>query len=264
MQETRTVYFVGSGPGDPELITLRAKKLVEEADTIIYSGSLLNPRILQYAKKGAQLYDAAIMDREKIYQILHDSANEGKIAIRFHDGDPALFSAIREQIDKLESEGIMCKVVPGVTALFGAAADTNLELTLPGVTQTLIITRAELRTPVPQRESIAELAKHGATMAFYLSVHLIEEVVNEILKSGVYTGKTPAMVVYRATWEDEKIIKGTLGDIAKKTKEAKIIKTALIIVGEAIAPSKYEYSKVYDAKFTHGYRKGIVKEKEKE
>ena len=262
MQETRTVYFVGSGPGDPELITIRAKKLVEEADTIIYSGSLLNPRILQYAKKDAQLYDAAIIDREKIYQILHDSANEGKIAIRFHDGDPALFSAIREQIDKLESEGIMCKVVPGVTALFGAAADTNLELTLPGVTQTLIITRAELRTPVPQRESIAELAKHGATMAFYLSVHLIEEVVNEILKGGVYTGKTPAMVVYRATWEDEKIIKGTLGDIAKKTKEAKIIKTALIIVGEAIAPSKYEYSKVYDAKFTHGYRKGVVKEKE--
>lgn len=262
MQETRTVYFVGSGPGDPELITIRAKKLVEEADTIIYSGSLLNPRILQYAKKGAQLYDAAIIDREKIYQILHDSANEGKIAIRFHDGDPALFSAIREQIDKLESEGIMCKVVPGVTALFGAAADTSLELTLPGVTQTLIITRAELRTPVPQRESIAELAKHGATMAFYLSVHLIEEVVNEILKGGVYTGKTPAMVVYRATWEDEKIIKGTLEDIAKKTKEAKIIKTALIIVGEAIAPSKYEYSKVYDAKFTHGYRKGVVKEKE--
>jgi precorrin-4/cobalt-precorrin-4 C11-methyltransferase len=262
MQETRTVYFVGSGPGDPELITIRAKKLVEEADTIIYSGSLLNPRILQYAKKGAQLYDAAIIDREKIYQILHDSANEGKIAIRFHDGDPALFSTIREQIDKLESEGIMCKVVPGVSALFGAAADTNLELTLPGVTQTLIITRAELRTPVPQRESIAELAKHGATMAFYLSVHLIEEVVNEILKSGVYTGKTPAMVVYRATWDDEKIIKGTLGDIAKKTKEAKIIKTALIIVGEAIAPSKYEYSKVYDAKFTHGYRKGVVKEKE--
>jgi precorrin-4/cobalt-precorrin-4 C11-methyltransferase len=267
MQETRTVYFVGSGPGDPELITLKAKKLVEEADTIIYSGSLLNPRILQYTKKDAQLYDAAIIDREKIYQILHDSANEGKIAIRFHDGDPALFSAIREQIDKLESEGIKCIVVPGVTALFGAAADMNLELTLPGITQTLIITRAELRTPVPQRESIAELAKHGATMAFYLSVHLIEDVVNEILKGGgggVYTEKTPAAVVYRATWEDEKIIKGTLGDIAEKTKEAKIIKTALIIVGEAIAPSKYEYSKVYDSRFTHGYRKGVSKENKKE
>jgi precorrin-4/cobalt-precorrin-4 C11-methyltransferase len=264
MQETRTVYFVGSGPGDPDLITLKAKKLVEEADTIIYSGSLLNPRILQYAKPGVELYDAAIIDREKIYQILHDSANEGKVVLRFHDGDPALFSTIREQIDKLESEGIKCKVVPGVTALFGAAANMSLELTLPGITQTLIITRAELRTPVPKRESIAELSKHGATMAFYLSVHLIGDIVNEILKGGgVYTEKTPAVVVYRATWEDEKIIKGTLGDIAKKTKEAKIIKTALIIVGEAIAPSKYEYSKVYDAGFTHGYRKGEIKEKNK-
>ena len=264
MPETRTVYFVGSGPGDPELITLRAKKLVEEADIIIYSGSLLNPRILQYAKKGVQLYDAAIIDRERIYQILYDSAKEGKVVIRFHDGDPALFSAIREQIDKLESNGIKCKVVPGVTALFGAAADMNLELTLPGVTQTLIITRAELRTPVPERESIAELAKHGATMAFYLSVHLIADVVNDLLKGGVYTKKTPAAVVYRATWEDEKIIKGTLGDIAKRTKEAKIIKTALIIVGEAIAPAKYEYSKVYDARFTHGYRKGAAVKEKKE
>ena len=213
-----------------------------------------------------QLYDAAIIDREKIYQILYNSAKEGKVVIRFHDGDPALFSAIREQIDKLESDGIKCKVVPGVTALLGAAADMNLELTLPGVTQTLIITRAELRTPVPERESIAELAKHGATMAFYLSVHLIGEVVNELLKGGggggrIYTEKTPAAVVYRATWEDEKIIKGTLGDIVKRTKEAKIIKTALIIVGEAIAPAKYEYSKVYDARFTHAYRKGVVKEK---
>jgi precorrin-4/cobalt-precorrin-4 C11-methyltransferase len=261
MPETRTVYFVGSGPGDPELITLKAKKLVEEADIIIYSGSLLNPSILQYAKKGAQLYDAAIIDREKIYQILYDSAKEGKIVIRFHDGDPALFSTIREQIDKLEADGIKCKVVPGVTAILGASADMNLELTLPGVTQTLIITRAELRTPVPERESITELAKHGATMAFYLSVHLIRDIVNELLKGGVYTENTPAAVVYRATWEDEKIIKGTLGDIARKTKEAKIIKTALIIVGDVIAPTKYEYSKVYDASFTHGYRKGTVKEK---
>jgi precorrin-4/cobalt-precorrin-4 C11-methyltransferase len=263
MPKTRTVYFVGSGPGDPELITLRAKKLVEEADTIVYSGSLLNPRILQYAKKGVQLYDAALIDRERIYQILYNSANEGKVAIRFHDGDPSLFSTIREQIDKLEAEGIKCKVVPGVTALLGAAADMNLELTLPGITQTVIITRAELRTPVPERESIAELAKHGATMAFYLSVHLIADVVNEILKGGrgVYTENTPVAVIYRATWEDEKIIKGTLGDIVKKAKDAKIIKTALIIVGGVIAPAKYEYSKVYDAKFTHGYRKGEVKEK---
>lgn len=258
----KTVYFVGSGPGDPELITLKAKRLVEEADVIIYSGSLFNPKNLEYAKKDAKLYDAAIIDREKIYQILRDSAIEGKLAIRFHDGDPALFSTIREQIDKLERDGIECKVIPGVTAILGAAADLKLELTLPGVTQTLIITRAELRTPVPERESIAELAKHGATMAFYLSVHLISDVVKELLRSGVYTEKTPAAVVYRATWEDEKIIKGTLGDIAKKTKEAKIIKTALIIVGDVVMPTKYEYSKVYDAGFTHGYRKAVKEKKE--
>ncbi|HUG96388.1 MAG TPA: cobalt-precorrin-4/precorrin-4 C(11)-methyltransferase, partial [Nitrososphaera sp.] len=213
--------------------------------------------------KGAQLHDAAVIDREKIYQILRDSAKEGKLAVRFHDGDPALFSTIREQIDKLERDGIKCKVVPGVTAILGAAADLNLELTLPGITQTLIVTRAELRTPVPERESIAELAKHGATMAFYLSVHLVGDVVKELLKGGVYTEKTPAAVVYRATWEDEKIIKGTLGDIAKKTREAKIIKTALIIVGDVIAPAKYEYSKVYDAGFTHGYRKGVKEEEKK-
>src|SRR5919198_5226164 len=232
MSETKTVYFVGSGPGDPELITLKAKKLVERADVIVYSGSLFNPKNLEYTKKDAELYDAAKIDREKIYQILRDSAVDGKLAIRFHDGDPALFSTIREQIDKLEKDGIRCKVVPGVTAILGAAAVLNLELTLPGITQTLIVTRAELRTPVPERESIAELAKHGATMAFYLSVHLIGDVVKELLKGGVYTEKTPAAVVYRATWDDEKIIKGTLGDIARKTKEAKIIKTALIVVGD--------------------------------
>jgi precorrin-4/cobalt-precorrin-4 C11-methyltransferase len=257
MSEIRTVYFVGSGPGDPELITLKAKKLVEQADVIVYSGSLFNPKNLEYARKDAKLYDAAVIDREKIYQILRDAAKEGKLAVRFHDGDPALFSAIREQIDKLEKDGINCKVVPGVTALLGAAADLNLELTLPGVTQTLIITRAELRTPVPKRESIAELAKHGATMAFYLSVHLISDVVRELLKSGAYTEQTPAAVVYRATWDDEEIVKGTLGDIAKKTREARIVKTALIIVGDVISPTKYDYSRVYDAGFTHGYRKAI-------
>jgi precorrin-4/cobalt-precorrin-4 C11-methyltransferase len=253
--ENNTVYFVGSGPGDPELITLKAKKLVEQADIIIYSGSLLNPKILKYAKKSAQFYDAALLDREKIYHILRNSTKDGKLAIRFHDGDPGLFSTIREQIDKLEKDGLQCKVVPGITAILGAAAAMNLELTLPGNTQTLIITRAEFRTPVPDREKISELAKHGATMAFYLSVHLIADVVEQLLKGGVYTKETPTAIVYRATWEDQKIISGTLGDIVKKTKESKIIKTALIIVGDTIAPKKYEFSKVYDAGFTHGYRR---------
>ncbi|MDQ3868188.1 MAG: precorrin-4 C(11)-methyltransferase [Thermoproteota archaeon] len=255
MVEHNTVFFVGSGPGDPELITIKAKRLLEEADVIIYSGSLLNPKVLQYAKKEAKLHDASHLDREKIYRILRDSTNEGKIAIRFHDGDPGLYSTIREQIDKLEKDGIHCKVVPGITAILGAASAMNLELTLPGNTQTIIITRAEFRTPVPDREKISELAKHGATMVFYLSVHLIADIVEELLKGGVYTKETPVAIVYRATWEDEKIIKGTLGDIAKKTKESKIIKTALIIVGDAIAPKQYEFSKVYDAGFTHGYRR---------
>ena len=191
---------------------------------------------------------------------MRDTAKQGKLGIRFHDGDPALFSTIREQIDQLERDGLRCVVVPGVTAILGAAADLKLELTLPGVTQSLIITRAEFRTPVPPRESIAELARHGCTMAFYLSVHLVGDVVAELLKGGAYTDKTPAAVVYRATWDDEKVIKCTLGDIEKKTKEAKIIKTALIIVGDVIAPTKYEYSKVYDAAFTHGYRRAVKKE----
>lgn len=255
MIEPNTIYFVGSGPGDPELITIKAKKLIENADIIVYSGSLLNPKLLEYSKKDAILHDAALLDRNKIYEILRDSTKKGKLAIRFHDGDPALFSTIREQIDKLSSHGINCKVIPGITAILGAASSLNLELTLPGITQTLIITRAELRTPVPEREKISNLARHGATMAFYLSIHLIRNIVDELLKGGVYQNSTPVAVVYRATWEDEKIIVGTLGNIADKVKEAKITKTAIIIVGNVITPSNYEFSKVYDPQFTHGYRK---------
>ena len=252
--EANTVYFVGSGPGDPSLITIKAKEILENADVIVYSGSLLNPELLKYKKQEAEVYDAALLDREKIYEILKNSTKNGKLAMRFHDGDPALFSAIREQIDKLEQDGIKSKVVPGVTALLAAAAAMNLELTLPGNTQTVIITRAELRTPVPAREKISELARHGSTMALYLSVHLIDQVVGEMLASGFYTKDTPAAIVYRASWNDEKIIKGTLGNIAVKTRQSNIVKTAVIIVGDVIAPKKYEFSKVYDPGFTHGFR----------
>ena len=238
------VCFVGAGPGDPELITLKAKKMIETADTIIYSGSLLNPKLLKYAKKGVELYDAAKIYREKIFEILRDAARKGKFAIRLHDGDPALFSAIREQIDKLEEEGIKCEVVPGISALFAAAARLNLELTLPGVTQTVIITRAELRTPVPDRERISELAKHKSTIAFYLSVHLTDHLVRELLAGG-YPEETPAAVVYRASWDDERVITGTLADIGKKVRSSRINKTAIVIVGDVIQPKSYEYSKVY-------------------
>lgn len=253
--ESNTVYFVGSGPGDPSLITIKAKEILENADVIVYSGSLLNPELLKSKKQEAEVYDAALLDREKIYEILKNSTKNGKLAMRFHDGDPALFSAIREQIDKLEQDGIKSKVVPGVTALLAAAAAMNLELTLPGNTQTVIITRAELRTPVPDREKISELARHGSTMALYLSVHLIDQVVGEMLASGFYTKDTPAAIVYRASWKDEQIIKGTLGNIAVKTRQSHIVKTAIIIVGDVIAPKKYEFSKVYDPGFTHGFRR---------
>jgi precorrin-4/cobalt-precorrin-4 C11-methyltransferase len=259
MIQKNTVYFVGSGPGDPELITIKAKKLVEIADVIIYSGSLLNPSILEYAKKEASLYDAAKLDRNEIYGILRDSTKEGKLAIRFHDGDPGIFSTIREQIDKLEKDEINCEVIPGITSLLGAAASMTLELTLPGVTQTIIITRAEFRTPVPDREKISELSKHGATMAFYLSVHLLDRVIEELLKGGIYNNETPVAIVYKATWKEEKIIKGTIGTISKKVKEERIVKTALIIVGEVISPKEYEFSKVYDSQFTHGFRRSKEK-----
>src|SRR5918994_3442192 len=238
MIENNTVYFVGSGPGDPELITIKAKKLLENADLVIYSGSLLNPELLQYAKKDAKLYDAALLNRDEIFAQLKDITKQGKLAIRFHDGDPSLFSTIREQIDKLNLDGLNCKVIPGITAILGAASSLNLELTLPGITQTLIITRAELRTPVPEGEKISNLATHGATMAFYLSVHLIRNIVEELLKAGSYQTTTPAAVVYRATWEDEKIIIGTIGNIVEKVREAKITKTAIIIVGNVINPSR--------------------------
>ncbi len=249
------VYFVGAGPGDPELITIKAKKLIEEADVIVYSGSLLNPKILEYAKD-AELYDASRLDREAINNILAEAALNGKLAIRLHDGDPSIYSAIKEQIDMLESKGIECHIIPGISALFAASARLNIELTLPSITQTIIITRIESRTPVPEREKISELAKHRCTMAFYLSVHLIDKIVEELLAGG-YDKDTPVAVVYRATWDDEKIVKGRLNDIAKKVRDARINKTAIIIVGDVVEPVRYEYSKVYDPNFTHGYRRAI-------
>jgi precorrin-4/cobalt-precorrin-4 C11-methyltransferase len=255
MEDNKIVYFVGCGPGDPELITLKAKNLMEKADVIVYSGSLINPRILEYSRPDATLYDASLISREEISRLLSESTKRGLLSIRLHDGDPGIFSTIREQIDKLECDGLQCKVVPGVTSLLAAAAEMNLELTLPGVTQTLIVTRAELRTQVPARESISELSKHGGTLVFYLSVHLIENIIKELLKGDAYTKDTPAAVVYRAGWEDQVIIRGILDDITKKVRQARIIKTALVFVGNALAPRKYEYSKVYDAAFTHGYRK---------
>ena len=250
------VYFVGCGPGDPELLTVKAKKLIQKADVVVYSGSLIPNEIIKLCKK-AKLYDAAKLVREEIFEILRNNALKGKVVIRLHDGDPTIYGAIREQTDNLKKEKIEFEIVPGITSFLASAAALGSELTLPGVTQTIIVTRAESRTKVPTHEKISELAKHKATMIFYLSVHLISDIVKEAIKGG-YPKSTPVAAIYRASWKDEKIIKGTLEDIVKKIRDEKITRTAIIIVGDIVNPKHYEYSKLYDKTFSHGFRKAKV------
>ncbi|MFM7795838.1 MAG: precorrin-4 C(11)-methyltransferase [Candidatus Nitrosotenuis sp.] len=251
------VYFVGCGPGDPDLITVKAKKLLQKADIVVYSGSLIPEQILKICKK-AKMHDASGMVREEIFDILKDGSNKNKLTVRLHDGDPAIYGAIREQTDNLQKEGIEFQVIPGITSFLASSAALGLQLTLPGVTQTMIITRAEKRTKVPKEEQISELAKHKSTMIFYLSVHLISDIVKEAIKGG-YPKTTPAAVVYRASWPDQKIIIGTLEDITKKVWAEKITRTAIVIIGDVIQPKSYEYSKLYDKTFSHGYRKAKAK-----
>lgn len=251
------VYFVGCGPGDPDLITIKAKKLIQKADLVVYSGSLIPPAILKLCKKG-KLHDAAKLVREEIFSLLKNSAKKNKLVVRLHDGDPTIYGAIKEQIDNLEKEGIKSEIIPGVTSFLASAAALGTQLTLPGVTQTIIITRAEKRTKVPKREKISELAKHKATMIFYLSVHLLSEIVKEAIAGG-YSKSTPTAVVYRASWDDQKIILGTLQDITKKVWKEKITRTAIVIIGDVVKPTSYEYSRLYDKTFSHGYRKSKIK-----
>ena len=250
------VYFVGCGPGDPELITVKAKKLIQKADVVVYSGSLIPQPILKLCKRG-ELHNAAKLVREEIFDLLYKNAENDRLVVRLHDGDPSIYGAIREQIDNLREKGVESVVVPGVTAFLASAAALGMQLTLPGVTQTIIITRAESRTKVPKREKISELAKHGATLIFYLSVHLVPNLAKEAIAGG-YKKTTPVAVVYKASWTDQKIIKCTLEDIAKKVREEKITRTAIVIIGDVVDPQSYEYSKLYDKKFSHGYRKAKV------
>lgn len=247
------VYFAGCGPGDPDLITVKAKKILQRADVVVYSGSLIPEKILKMCKK-AKMHDASGLVREEIFDILRNGAKKGKVVVRLHDGDPAIYGAIREQTDNLKKEGIECEVIPGVTSFLASSAALGLQLTLPGITQTIIITRAEKRTKVPKREQISELAKHKATMVFYLSVQLLSDIVKEAVKGG-YSVATPVAVVYRASWPDQKVITGTLQDIVKKVWAEKITRTAIVMIGDVIQPKSYEYSKLYDKTFSHGYRK---------
>ena len=251
------VYFVGCGPGDPELITVKAKKLIQKADVVVYSGSLIPQPILKLCKRG-ELHNAAKLVREEIFDLLYKNAENDRLVVRLHDGDPSIYGAIREQIDNLREKGVESVVVPGVTAFLASAAALGMQLTLPGVTQTIIITRAESRTKVPKLEKISELAKHGATLIFYLSVHLVSNLAKEAIAGG-YKKTTPVAVVYKASWTDQKIIKSTLEDITKKVREEKITRTAIVIIGDVVDPQSYEYSKLYDKKFSHGYRKAKVR-----
>jgi len=210
--------------------------------------------------KKAKTFDAAKLVREEIFDILRKNAKKGKNVVRLHDGDPTIYGAIREQMDNLHKEKINSEIIPGVTSFLASAAALGSQLTLPGVTQTMIITRAEKRTKVPKREKISELAKHRATMIFYLSVQLIDNIVKEAVAGG-YPKTTPVGVVYRASWPDQMIITGTLQTISKKIKDQKITRTAIIIIGDVIKPKSYEYSKLYDKSFSHGFRKAKTNSK---
>ena len=253
------VFFIGCGPGDPDLITVKAKKLLQKADVVVYSGSLIPEQIMKMCKK-AKTFDAAKLVREEIFDILRKNAKKGKNVVRLHDGDPTIYGAIREQMDNLHKEKINSEIIPGVTSFLASAAALGSQLTLPGVTQTMIITRAEKRTKVPKREKISELAKHRATMIFYLSVQLIDNIVKEAVAGG-YPKTTPVGVVYRASWPDQIIITGTLQTISKKIKAQKITRTAIIIIGDVIKPKSYEYSRLYDKSFSHGFRKAKTNSK---
>jgi precorrin-4/cobalt-precorrin-4 C11-methyltransferase len=255
MSERHPVLFVGAGPGDPELITLKGQRALAQADLILYTGSLIPPELLVHARPGAEVVDTASMDLESIVERLIGAYQAGRRAVRLHTGDPSLYSAINEQIALLKQAQVPCRVIPGVTAGAAAAATLAQELTIPELTQTVIYTRAAGRTPVPEAESLDKLAVHRATMVIYLSAQLIETVVEHLLPH--YGPQTPAVVVYRASWPDERVIRGELSSIAGKVSEAGISRQALILVGPALAAEAAATgrSKLYDETFTHGYRK---------
>ena len=249
------VHFVGAGPGAPDLITLRGRRLLETADVIIYAGSLVNPELLNCAKEGCQIHNSAYMDLDQVIDVMKQSEEAGRTTVRLHTGDPSVYGAIREQIDRLKAAGISYDVCPGVSSFFGAAASLGCEYTLPEVSQSIIITRMAGRTAVPDRESVRSFAAHQATMILFLSVGMIEDVVRELTEGG-YQPDTPAAVVYKATWEDEKIVRAPLDRLAEQVNAAGIQKTALIIVGKVLGDD-YALSKLYDKHFTTEYRTGV-------
>ena len=248
------VYIVGAGSGAADLITVRGARLLGQADVIIYAGSLVNPEVLSYAKNGCQIHNSAKMTLEEVVEVMANAHFHGQNVVRLHTGDPPIYGAIREQMDALRQKNIPFEVVPGVSSFCGAAAALQAEYTLPGVSQTVIITRAAGRTPVPQRESIRSLASHGATMAIFLSAGLLPQLEQDLVAGG-YDAQTPAAIVYKATWPDEKVCHCTVSTLAQTAEANGIYKTALILVGDFLGGS-YERSKLYDPAFTTEYRQG--------
>ncbi len=247
------VYFVGAGTGAVDLITVRGMRLLQQADVIIYAGSLVNPQLLDYAKPGCVCHNSARLTLEEVLLLMQQAEANGKLTVRLHTGDPSVYGAIREQMDALDKLAIAYESCPGVSACFGAAAALNIEYTLPGVSQSLIITRMEGKTAVPAKESIRSFAVHRASMAIYLSTGMLKELSAELIFGG-YSQDTPAALVYKATWEDEKVCVGTIAELAEMAEANGITKTALVLIGDAIAHQHYEKSRLYAADFSTEYR----------
>ncbi|MDO4453821.1 MAG: precorrin-4 C(11)-methyltransferase [Eubacteriales bacterium] len=247
------VHFVGAGSGAADLITVRGKQFLEQADVIIYAGSLVNPQLLEYKKEECAVYNSAYMTLEEVIEVIVKAEEEKKMTVRLHTGDPCLYGAIREQMDILDEKKISYDYCPGVSSFCGAASALNLEYTLPDVSQTVIITRMAGRTPVPEKEEIAKLAAHRATMVVFLSTGMLEK-LSERLIAGGYEADTPAAIVYKATWEDEKSVVCTVGTLAQCAKENGITKTALMIIGDVVSHSHYRRSDLYHPAFTTEFR----------
>ncbi len=244
------IYFVGAGPGDPEMITLKGYRLLQEAGLVIYTGSLINPQILEYAREGARLVNSATLELEEIVEQMLTFHQEGGTVVRLHTGDASLYGAIGEQMEELERRRAPYTVVPGISSFLAAAASMKKEYTVPGGSQTVIVTRMEGRTPVPEKENLASLATHGASMVIFLSAGMVKQVQEELLRG--YSPETPVAVVYKASWPDEKTVRGTLGNLEAITREAGITRTALILVGDFL--DKTGQSLLYHREFSHGYR----------
>lgn len=248
------IYFVGAGCGAADLITVRGMNLLKSADVIVYAGSLVNPQLLDYASEDCQIFNSATMTLDEVMDVMVKATEEGKNVVRLHTGEPSIYGAVQEQMHVLDEKGLSYESCPGVSACFGAAASLNLEYTLPEISQSLIITRMEGRTPVPKKESIESFAAHGASMAIYLSSGMMDELSKRLIEGG-YSKDTPAAIVYKASWPDEKKFICTVGTLAETADSNGIKNLAVVLVGDVISKSGYALSKLYSADFETGFRK---------